>query len=150
MFIFNNIHDRKYKKIFSNYENVIFDLSFTQINNPNNSDWKNIKKGDLACVVTSSRKVSTIYRVLDIVHCGEVDGEEGDIYVLRGVVIAKLASQSDMTALLNKFNVSHRKLPDNKFSIGFNVADLKYQLDALQVQVGKDTISLSELRQKIV
>lgn len=146
MFIFNNIHDRKYKKVFSNYENVIFDLSLTQINNVNNVDWGNIKEGDLACVVTSSRKISTIYRVLDIVHCGEIEGEEGDLYVLRGKVVAKFESQLDMTGLLNKFNVVHPKLPANKFSIGFNVANLEHQLDLLQVQVGQVKVSLSELK----
>ncbi|MGO2331651.1 MAG: hypothetical protein ACTH59_08490 [Pseudoalteromonas nigrifaciens] len=146
MFIFNNIHDRKYKKVFSNYENVIFDLSLTQINNVNNVDWGNIKEGDLACVVTSSRKISTIYRVLDIVHCGEIEGEEGDLYVLRGKVVAKFESQLDMTGLLNKFNVVHPKLPANKFSIGFNVANLEHQLDLLQVQVGQVKVSLSEMK----
>ncbi|MBB1420373.1 hypothetical protein H5200_00335 [Pseudoalteromonas sp. SG43-7] len=146
MFIFNNIHDRKYRKVFSNYENVIFDLSLTQINNANNIDWGNIKEGDLACVVTSSRKVSTIYKVLDIVHCGEVEGEDGDLYLLRGKVAAKFESQLDMTALLNKFKVVHPKLPDNKFSIGFNVANLGDQLDSIQVKVGQAKVSLSELR----
>ncbi|MEI8704355.1 hypothetical protein [Pseudoalteromonas sp. B62] len=146
MFILNNIHDRKYKKVFSNYENVIFDLSLTQINNANNVDWGNIKEGDLACVVTSSRKVSTIYKVLDIVHCGEIEGEDGDLYVLRGEVAAKFESQLDMTRLLNKFDVVHPKLPANKFSIGFNVANLEHQLDLLQVQVGQVKVSLSELK----
>lgn len=146
MFIFNNIHDRKYRKVYPNYKNVIFDLSLIQINNANNVDWGNIKEGGLACVITSSRKVSTIYKVLDIVHCGEVEGEDGDLYLLRGKVAAKFESQFDMTTILNKFNIVHPKLPNNKFSIGFNVANLGHQLDSLQVQVGQAKVSLSEFR----
>ncbi|WJV65261.1 hypothetical protein PCO86_13080 [Pectobacteriaceae bacterium CE70] len=148
MFIFNNINDREYNKIFTEQKNVIFDLSDRQIENGNNSEWKDIKCGDVACVISSSRKVSTIYKIEAIKEYGPVLNEEGHLFVLIGKIIAKALPEMDMTNLLNKHGVVHKKLPDNKFSIGFNVANLGTQLDKLNVKTQEGECTLGELIQK--
>ena len=71
--------------------------------------------------------------------------ESGHQHVITGSVIAKLPEETGMTALLNRYRVSHPYLPSNKFSVGFNVADLGNALDALPVKGRKGLVPLGEL-----
>lgn len=146
MYILNNIHDRNYRSIYKEIENVIFDISEKQISNTKNSAWNEISVGSIVCVVRSSRKISTFFRVKSKYGIGDTDPDYGETYVLTGEVIAKLTKEADMTTLLNKYDVTHPYLPDNKFSIGFNVANLGNSLDKLAVGVKGGSIkSLREL-----
>ncbi|MGS0498289.1 hypothetical protein ACU8V4_14205 [Pseudoalteromonas mariniglutinosa] len=152
MFILNNKDNRDYKGIFTDVEGVVFDLSEKQISNKVNSDWLEISEGDLACVISASRKMSTIYKVSSPIEYGEIKGEKGGVlYVITGKVVAKVPGEPEMTPLLNKFNALHKRLPGNQYSNGFNVANLGSQLDALQVKSRAGLVSLAELKcQEIV
>ena len=134
MFILNNIHDRNYKAFYPNIKNVIFDISDKQLNNEKNKDWNKIKKGSIVCVIKSSRKFSTFYKVDENFKTNKCDPVDGYAHVLIGEVIAKTINDEDMESLLNRFNVEHPYLPGNKFSIGFNVADLGDKLGQLIVK----------------
>ena len=152
MFILNNKDNRDYKRIFTEVKGVIFDLSKKQISNKVNSDWLDISDGDLVCVISASRRMSTIYKVSPPMEYGEIDGEKGGVlYVITGKVVAKIPGEPEMTPLLNKFNAVHERLPRNQYSIGFNVANLGSQLDTLQVKSRTGLVSLADLKcQEIV
>jgi hypothetical protein len=133
MFLLNNIYDRPYDKLYPKIPRVVFDISKSQLGNVKNADWGKIGPDSIVCVVNSSRKISTFWRI-DRNFEAELDGETELQHVITGMVVAK-APDPDMTPLLNKFKVSSRYLPKNQFSIGFNVADLGSALDDLEVTV---------------
>jgi hypothetical protein len=47
--------------------------------------------------------------------------------------------------MLNMHSISHPRLKNNKFPIGFNVADLSDQLDSVEVKVRAGKIKLGML-----
>ena len=93
MYIFNNIHDRDYKSEYPEETKVIFDISEKQIGNAKNSDWSSLTSGDIACVVTSSRKISTFFKVTEIKGLGDSHPTDGETFILRGEVVAKLPKE---------------------------------------------------------
>lgn len=145
MFILNNIHDRPYRLIYPELEDPIFDISDLQLGNKRNSDWYKIEPGCLVCVVTSTRKISTFYKVESKVDSYKYDAESGAQHVILGKVVAKLKPEESMTRILNRNKVNHSMLRDNKFSIGFNVADLGGALNDLQVKTEHGVITLETL-----
>jgi hypothetical protein len=145
MFLLNNIHDRPYSRIYPQIKEVVFDISENQLKNVKNSDWHKITKGSIVCIVNSSRKISTFYLIEANTKTDVVD-ESGNQHVITGVVIAKLQEDKGMTALLNEYRVKHAYLPGNKFSVGFNVADLGDALDALALKTKKGNTTLGELK----
>jgi hypothetical protein len=147
MFIFSNIHERQYKKIYPDIQKVIFDICDKQLNSQKNADWHNIIAGDIACVIRSSRKLSTFYKVRSIEASDIVDPQDGTSHVLIGEIVAKAEVEQDMELVFNRYGVHHRYLPNNKFSIGFNVADLGDALDALPVRSSQGK-SLGEVANK--
>src|SRR5579859_1502 len=136
MFLLNNIHDRSYSTIYRSIPQVMFDISDAQLKNAKNREWSEITEGSIACVVNSSRKISTFYYIEANKRADAVD-ESDNLHVLTGPVIGKLPDDTDMTTLLNRYRVSHRYLPRNVFSVGFNVANLKDSLDALSIKTRK-------------
>lgn len=134
MFILSNIHDRNYKDIYPDIENVIYDISDKQLNNEKNKDWKKISIGSIVCVIKSSRKISTFYKVDKNTKTNIHDPVDGYAHVLIGKVIGKTIKDEDMEFLLNRFDVNHPYLPSNKFSIGFNVADIGGKLGDLAIK----------------
>ncbi len=150
MFLLNNIHNRDYKSIYPNVRDVIFDLSDDQLRNAKNSDWKRIHEGAIVCVIKRIEKkesvnINTFYRV-ERKFRTDVPDENGSLqYVIVGPVVAKLKPEEDMTTVLNRFQVSNTHLPGNKFSRGFNVADLGDQLAALRVTDGSRETTIGEL-----
>ncbi|MDX2321015.1 MAG: hypothetical protein QNK26_10525 [Moritella sp.] len=147
MFLLNNIHNRNYKKCYPTESDVIFDISEKQLGNVKNTAWKELREGSIVCVVTSTRKVSTFCKVTAIKGLGDKDPDSGETFLLFGVVIAKLMPESNMGLLLSKFSVKHQYLPNNKFSIGFNVAELGSALDPLEVKTRRGIKSISELKE---
>ena len=145
MYILNNIYDRNYKKEYPDFDNVIFDISEKQLNNAKNKDWKDISKGNIVCVVKSSRKISTFFLVESIKATGIISSENGEAHVITGRVIAKLKKEEGMSSLLNKHNVVHPYLPKNKFGIGLNVANIGNSLDSLSVHVSGGISNLGEV-----
>lgn len=145
MFLLNNIHDRDYRKVYPDISGVIFDMSDSQKANAKNSAWHQIKPGSIVCVVRSSRKISTIFRVSSIRKMEVTDDAGGYEHVLIGSVIGKLPSDIDMTRLLNMYQVSHPYLPENKLSNGFNVANLGDALSQLEIRIKNGTCNLYEL-----
>lgn len=139
MFLLNNTDDRPYGKLYPKLRGVVFDLSKAQLRNVKNADWKKIGPGSIVCVVTSSRKISTFYRIDQNIEA-ELEGEAEVQHVIIGSVVAK-APNLDMTPLLNKFNVTSKYLPKNQFSSGFNVADLGSALDELEVTVREGQVT---------
>jgi hypothetical protein len=137
MFLLNNIHDRKYRPIYPDIPGVIFDISDKQLANVKNHDWNQIEPGNIACVVNSSRKISTFCKVTTRYKTDVVE-HDGHLHVVTGVVIAKLHDDIDMTTLLNRFGIKSKYLKGNQFSIGFNVANLRSDLDALIVKIEGD------------
>ena len=155
MFILNNIHDRQYRNVFGYQDRldkpelrkIIFDLSEKQIRSKRNEDWKELKPDSFAVVVGSSHNISTIYRVSEIRNLGKIEDEEsGQQFIVLGEVSAKVSSQKEMTLLLNHYKVTHEKLPNNKFSNGLNVANIKNQLDEIEVDTKFGKMKLSELK----
>ena len=148
MYLINNMHNREHKKIFpanAGQSPAIFDLSEKQTANSVNSDWHDLKVGDIVAIITSSKKLSTFYVVKEILDAGMED-ENGKIFILRGDIIAKLIDEREFTFVLNQHDVSHKRLPNNKFCIGFNIANLGSQLDELQVKVRTgDMIKLGDI-----
>lgn len=133
MFFFNNIHDRPYDEIYTTHSNqskVIFDLSVDQINNAKNKDWSAIEVGDLCCVINSCRKFSNIYVVREKGHSGIAED-----YIIRGDLVAKVVGDPEFTSLFNRHKVTHKRLPKNMLSKGFNVANLEEQLNGLSVKI---------------
>lgn len=150
MFLLNNIHNRNYKSIYQNIQNVIFDMSDDQLRNTKNSDWERIHEGSIVCVIkrlenSESTKISRFYRV-ERKFKTDVPDEYGSLqHVVVGRVVAKLEPGRDMTAILNEFGVFNKYLGHNKFSRGFNVADLRDQLAALLVTDGSRETTIGEL-----
>ena len=52
-----------------------------------------------------------------------------------------------MTTLFNKHDITHPHLPDNKFSIGFNVANINSALDSLEVRTKLGVTNLGKLEE---
>jgi hypothetical protein len=148
MFLLNNIHDRNYKKFYPDANKVIFDISQKQLSNVKNSPWNDIKQGDIVCVVKGSRKISTFYQVTSKFGLKDNDPEYGETFLLTGEVIAKLENEINMETLLNRLNVEHKYLPDNKFSIGFNVACLSNCFDSVLVKTRSGSVPLGALIEK--
>ncbi|MFT5807908.1 MAG: hypothetical protein ACI9LG_002208 [Moritella dasanensis] len=146
MFLLSNIHNKNYKKSYPTESEVIFDISAKQLGNIKNAAWKELQEGSIVCVVTSTKKVSTFCKVTAIKGLGDGDSDGGETFLLFGVVIAKLMPESNMGLMLSKFSVKHQYLPNNKFSIGFNVADLGTALDTLQVRTRRGSESVGDLK----
>jgi hypothetical protein len=145
MFLLCNVHDRDYRVVYPNIPGVIFDISDAQLSNVKNAAWAAIEPGAIVCVVTSSRRVSTFYRV-EAKRKTEVKDEGGNLqHVITGPVIGKLPHDQDMTFWLNKYSVTSQYLPDNKFSIGFNVADLGDALDSVELDTVSGQCTIGEL-----
>src|SRR5207244_3367405 len=89
MFLLNNIHDRDYAAIYPDIGNVVFDISDAQLKSTKNRDWYDIGNGSIVCVVNSSRKISTFYRI-DANIRTEMTDESGNQHVVTGSVVAKL------------------------------------------------------------
>lgn len=134
MHILNNSSDQNYWESYPNIENVIFDISEEQLKNKKNKDWFTIQEGSLVCVILSSKKVSTFYRVDSIIET-DLDNVDGVSYALIGEVVAKSDDREDVTRLFNKYNIVHECLPKNKIGVAFNVADIANGLDKLLVKV---------------
>lgn len=147
MFLLNNIYDRPYGKIYPDIENVVFDVSDSQLANAKNQAWKAICSGSVVCVVNSSRRMSTIFRI-DGNRRTDVMDSDGYQHVITGAVFAKIPGDPDMTFLLNRYKVIHPYLPRNKFSVGFNVADLGTALDELMVEHKRTKVRLAELAKR--
>ena len=151
MFILNNMHGRQHHKIYKTQDGQsrpIFDISDKQIKNIINVEWNELKVGDLACVVLESRKMSTIYK---IDSKKEEQDDNGEIQsVVRGHIVGKFEDENEYIDTLNNCHVTHDRLKNNKFPIGFNIANLGDQLDAVKVN---NTIvpahTFGELREKI-
>jgi hypothetical protein len=146
MFLLNNIHNRNYKKCYPTESDVIFDISEKQLGNVKNAAWNELRKGSIVCVVTSTRKISTFFKVTEIKGLGDNDPDCGETFILLGVVIAKLMPESNMGLLLSKFSVKHQYLTNNKFSIGSNVAELGSVLDSLEVKTRSGIKNVGELK----
>jgi len=147
MFLINNKHDRNHKKLFpanNRQSPAIFDMSEKQISNAINSDWYDLKVGSIVAIITKSNKLSSFYAVNEILDSGMED-EDGKTFILRGELIAKSVDERDFTYILNKHNVSHKRLPGNKFSIGFNLANLGNQLDEHLVKTRNGNIKLGDI-----
>lgn len=145
MFLLCNVHDRDYRAVYLDIPSEIFDISDTQLSNVKNAAWATIGPGAIVCVVTSSRRISTFYRV-EARFKTEVKDEAGNFqYVITGSVVGKLPHDQDMTLLLNKHNVANPYLPGNKFSIGFNVADLGNALDSVELNTNAGRRTVGEL-----
>ena len=80
--------------------------------------------------------MSTFYNVADIVEKNVSETEiEGDIrYLLIGDVVAKSDDRESLTRLLNRFDVEHKNLPNNKIGGSFKVADIGAGLDEFVVK----------------
>jgi len=135
MHILSNIDDRNYWEFYPDNEEVFFDITAKQLKNKKNQGWLTIKEGSLVCVIISSRKVSTFYRVTAIIESECADDTDEMGYALVGNVVAKSDDREDLTRLLNKHQISHPSLPKNKIGIGFKVADIGDGLDNLSVMV---------------
>ena len=145
MFLLNNIHDRPYRQLYSK-PNILFDISQSQLGSAKNADWEKIAPNSIVCVVNSSRKISA-FCVVSSREPIELPGDPDQNFALLGSVVARLATDIDMATLLNRFGVQHPYLPGNKFSIGFNVADLGSALDELVLQRKSDArTTLGELK----
>lgn len=146
MFLLSNIHNKNYKKCYPTESDVIFDISEKQRGNIKNAAWNELREGSIVCVVTGTKKVSTFCKVTGIRGLGDNDSDGGETFLLFGVVIAKLMPESNMGLMLSKFSVKHQYLPNNKFSVGFNVADLGTALDTLQVRTRRGSESVGNLK----
>ncbi len=150
MFLLSNIQDRNYWEDFSDIEGVIFDITDKVLKNRKNKDWFLIKEGSIACVIMSTRKVSTFYRVKEIIeqavnNAGD-EAEKELRYLLVGEVVAKSDDREDVTRLLNKHSVSHPNLPKNKIGVAFKIADIGNGLDEIIIKTAEgSSCKLGEL-----
>ena len=144
MFLLNNIRDRRYRPEYPDHVGVFFDISDAQLANAKNSAWNEIKPGDIACVIRSSRTFDTFYRVEQKLKTDKVNGD-GAAHVLIGSVVAKMIDSTGMPIVLKKFSVKHPLLPKSQFIVGFNIANLGTALDALEVKTRDGTTTLGEL-----
>lgn len=151
MFLLNNIHNRDYETIY-NRKDVVFDLSENQLKNINNSAWRDIIKDSIVCVVTTNiqnqeRRIRNFYRIHQNFLSSVVsDNGNGYLHLITGELIARNNDNASMTALLNRYNVRHNLLPNNQFSIGFNVANLGDALNDLPLNTRDGIITLGELK----
>jgi hypothetical protein len=139
MYILSNIHDRQHGLIYekqSGQSPAIFDLSDRQIADARNSDWNDIKIGDLVCVITSNRTFTTVYVVREKLDSGIKD-DDGRAFIIRGDIVGRAIDERNYTFMLNKYEVQHIRLPNNQFCNGFNVANLGTKIDALEVRINK-------------
>jgi hypothetical protein len=145
MFLLCNVHDRDYRAVYPGIPDVIFDISDSQLGNIKNDAWGAIEPGAIVCVVKSSRRVSTFFRV-EAKHKTVVRDESGSLqHVITGPVVGKLPQDQDMTFWLNKHNATSQYLPANKFSIGFNVANLGSALDSVELVTSTGRRTIGEL-----
>ena len=147
MFILNNIHGRDHNKLYGKNPDqspAIFDITEKQISSAINSEWNEMQPGDLVCVIGNSYKMSTVYQIRSIEEVGK-DEEHGKIILVRGDVVAKFANESGYSETLNKHNVQHKRLKNNMFSIGFNVANLKSQMDSAEINTRFNASTIGEL-----
>lgn len=135
MYILSNIDDRNYWEFYPGRDGIIFDITAKQLKNKKNQGWLTIKEGSVVCVIQSTRKVSTFYRVTGVIESDCADSTDELGYALMGEVIAKSDDREDITRLLNKYQVSHKSLTKNKIGVGFKVADIGDGLDDLVVKV---------------
>ncbi len=146
LFLLNNKYARSHKQLYQKRGNAvpIFDISEKQLRSSVNEDWQKMEGGALVCVVGESLKMSTIYR---IEHIDTVDHDEefGDQFVVWGDLVAKFVNELSYTSMLNKHSVNHPRLRDNKFPIGFNVADLGKQMSSVEVRTRDGVITLGSL-----
>ena len=145
MFILNNSNDRNYRKLYPDLKNIVFDISDKQLNNAKNAIWKDISEGDIVCVVTSTKKVSTFFVIDSNVPSGCTDGDSGETYIVTGHIVAKTKYEEDMTTLFNRHEVSHVNLPKNKFSVGVVVADVGESLDQVPVKTSSGATTVGEI-----
>lgn len=145
MFLLCNVHDRDYRVLYPGIQDVIFDISDTQLGNVKNFAWTSILQGAIVCIVRSSRKVSTFYRVEAKNKTNVGDESGGFQHVITGLVIGKLPQERDMSSWLNQHDVASQYLPANKFSIGFNVADLGDALDSVKLRTANGLRTIGEL-----
>jgi len=150
MFLLCNIYDRDYKAIYLDVPGVRFDISDAQLRNVKNAAWAAIEPGAIVCVVRGSHKISTFCRVVRKQSTRVSDGAGGFQHIIVGPVVAKLDPDQDMTLWLKKYNVTHSYLPNNKFSTGFNVADLGNALDIAEVRAGKQLLTIGQLKSNVV
>ncbi len=143
MFLLNNIYNRAYSKLYPDIPRVVFDISDEQLKNVKNQPWRDIQPASIVCVINSSRKVSTFHRI-EATLKAKPASDEPEQHLITGAVVAKL-DPFDMTALLSRFQINHKYLPKNRFSIGFNVADLGTALDALEVETKQGRRPLGSL-----
>ena len=148
MFLLNNVRDRDYKGLYPDENKVIFDISQKQLSNAKNASWNDIKQGDIVCVVTSSRKISTFFQVTSKFGLKDDDSESGEIFLLTGEVIAKLEREVNMKVLLDRLNVEHKYLPSNKFSVGLNVACLGNAFNSVLVRTRNGNIPLGSMAEQ--
>jgi len=152
MFLLSNIHGRNHREIYQHLDGEgtpIFDISQKQLGLPVNADWCQLKAGDLVCVVSSSHKMSTVYLV-GSVEAADHNEEQGDIFVVKGEVVAKFPQERAYTQTLDRYGVVHARLKNNKFSVGFNVANLGDQLDEAEVRTaGRLVKQIGALKQEL-
>jgi hypothetical protein len=151
MFIFNNIAGKEYQKIYVRNEEqlpVIFDIFDWKLKREVNSQWNEIKVGDLACIVSSSSNMSRIYKIASIESVKKNEDNEKCL-LFRGQVIAQIPEVYRYTLTLNKYGVKHEKLKNNRLPIGFAVANLGSQMDSVKVKTQLVAETLGELKELI-
>jgi len=147
MFLLSNINNKDHKKAFPEESDVIFDISAKKLSSSKNSAWHELSVGSVVCVVKSTRKVSTFYTVTSIKGLGDSESKDGETFILSGVITAKLVPEFDMRLLFDKLEVEHKSLPSNKFSSGFNIADLGVSLDSLEVKTSSGPKTIGKLKE---
>ena len=154
MFLLNNKHGRDHRQLYpskSHEEAAIFDISEDQLKSAKNEDWFIISEGDIGCVVQPSLKMSTIYQFEGISE-GTAKDLEGILYktqILRGHVVGKFVDEVLYSVLLSNNAVSHKMLNGSSFSPGFNVANLKSQLNDVAIQTASGSSTVAELKQSL-
>ena len=146
MFLLNNIHDRPCRDLYPDIGHVVFDISDQQLHNGKNQDWHKLGGGSIACVVTSTRRISTFYLIAERLATEVVDPVAGRRHVVTGKVVAKLDQAADMAWLLKRHGAGHPLLRGGKFSNGFNVADLGDALDSLLLATRGGPATLGEIK----
>lgn len=151
MFLLCNVHDRNYAEVYRDSDvsdirtDIRFDISDAQLRNIKNAAWEEIEPGAIICVVKSSRKISTFCRVEEKLTTDVSDDEGGFQNIVTGAVIAKLKPAQDMSSWLTQSGVKHKYMPSNKFSVGFNVANLGNSADAAILHTHSGRSTLGEL-----
>lgn len=146
MFLLNNLHDRQCRDLYPDIDHVVFDISDYHLGNGKNHDWHKMAAGSIACVVTSTRRISTFYLIAARMATEVADPVAGRLHVVTGKVVAKLEQARDMSWLLKRHGASHPLFRGNKFSNGFNVADLGDALDSLQLATRNGPATVGQLK----